>query len=64
MASKIVGEVRYSNSSMIVALSDGMKDGIVSTGFSAEKVEVIPNSCDLDLFSVELLMMSLIIFVL
>ena len=49
---KLLEKFAYSNSSMIVALSDGMKDGIVSTGFSAEKVEVIPNSCDLDLFSV------------
>ena len=49
---KLLRSSPYSNSSMIVALSDGMKDGIVSTGFPAEKVEVIPNSCDFDLFSV------------
>lgn len=40
----------YSRSKSIVALSPGMKDGVVKTGFSEKKVAVIPNSCDLDLF--------------
>ncbi|MBC7902816.1 MAG: glycosyltransferase family 4 protein [Gemmatimonadaceae bacterium] len=40
----------YTHSSHIVALSPGMKDGIVRIGFSADKVTVIPNSCDVDLF--------------
>lgn len=34
----------------IVALSPGMKEGIVRTGVPAEKVTVIPNASDLDLF--------------
>ena len=34
----------------IVALSPGMKEGIIRAGVPAEKVTVIPNSSDLDLF--------------
>jgi glycosyltransferase involved in cell wall biosynthesis len=41
----------YKNSTQIVALSPGMKDGIVRTGYPEEKVHVIPNSADLELFS-------------
>jgi len=41
----------YKHSSHIVALSPGMKDGIVKSGFPAGKVIIIPNSCD-DLFRV------------
>jgi glycosyltransferase involved in cell wall biosynthesis len=44
----------YSQSSHIVALSPGMRDGIVATGTSAEKVTVIPNAADLDLFNPDL----------
>lgn len=43
----------YAHSSRIVALSEGMKEGVISTGYPADKVTVIPNSCDLDLFNVE-----------
>jgi glycosyltransferase involved in cell wall biosynthesis len=43
----------YRNSVRIVALSPGMKAGIVKTGFSAERVHVIPNTADLTLFSVQ-----------
>ena len=42
----------YVNSKHIIALSDGMKDGVVASGYNPEKVHVIPNSCDLDFFSV------------
>lgn len=42
----------YNNSSHIVALSPGMKQGIVDTGYPADKVSVIPNSSDNDLFEV------------
>lgn len=40
----------YFNARHIVALSPGMKDGIAGTGFPAERITMIPNSCDLDLF--------------
>lgn len=42
----------YRNSARIVALSPGMKAGILRTGYPAEKVQVIPNSADLELFTV------------
>ena len=38
----------------IVALSPGMRDGIVATGVPPAKVSVIPNASDLDLFSPDL----------
>jgi len=42
----------YRNSARIVALSPGMKEGIVGAGYPAELVSIIPNSCDMDLFDV------------
>jgi len=44
----------YRNSARIVALSPGMKAGIVRTGYPVEKVQVIPNSADLEFFTVPL----------
>lgn len=41
----------YSQSSRIVALSPGMRDSILKTGYSEGRVSVIPNSADLDLFN-------------
>ncbi|MBD2521575.1 glycosyltransferase family 4 protein [Nostoc sp. FACHB-133] len=38
--------IAYQNASHIVALSPGMKEGIVKQGIPPEKVEVIPNACD------------------
>ncbi len=43
----------YRNAAHVVALSPGMKDGIVATGYPAEQVTVIPNSCDRQLFQVD-----------
>jgi glycosyltransferase involved in cell wall biosynthesis len=45
MAKKI-----YAGAKHIVALSPGMKEGVVCTGVPADKVTVIPNASDLDLF--------------
>ncbi len=42
--------ITYRFSRHIVALSPGMKAGVVSTGVPAEKVSVIPNASDLDFF--------------
>lgn len=36
----------YRNSAAVIALSPGMKEGILKTGYPAQKVAVIPNSCD------------------
>ena len=41
----------YAWSTHVVALAPGMRDEIVAKGFAATKVSVIPNGCDLDLFS-------------
>lgn len=49
MAQKI-----YRQADHIVALSPGMKEGIVRTGIATDKVTVIPNGSDLDLFRPEL----------
>lgn len=40
----------YRHASHIVALSPGMKTGIVQVGIPPSKVSMLPNSCDLDLF--------------
>ncbi len=42
----------YRHSSHIVALSPGMKEGVVSTGYPQNQVTVIPNACDLADFNV------------
>lgn len=41
----------YQNSSRIVTLSPGMKEGVVAKGIPEEHVLVIPNFCNFDLFS-------------
>jgi glycosyltransferase involved in cell wall biosynthesis len=41
----------YKNSSAVIALAPGIKKGIVSTGFNPAAVPIIPNGCDLDLFT-------------
>ena len=42
----------YRNAAGIVALSPGMKEGIVKQGIAPEKVVVIPNACDNERFKV------------
>lgn len=41
----------YRNSSRIVALSPGMAEGVIKTGYPQSKVDIIPNSSDLELFA-------------
>jgi glycosyltransferase involved in cell wall biosynthesis len=41
----------YRAADHIIALSPGMEQGILQTGIEAEKVTVIPNASDLDLFN-------------
>jgi glycosyltransferase involved in cell wall biosynthesis len=40
----------YRNSAKVVALAPGMRDEVVKAGYPAERVVVIPNGCDLDVF--------------
>lgn len=42
----------YRHSARVVALSPGMKDGVVRGGCAPEKVVVVPNSSDVELFRV------------
>ena len=42
----------YRNAARVVALSPGMKDGVVRTGYPENRVHVVPNSADVDLFRV------------
>ena len=51
-AARWLERLAYSNSAYVVALSPGMHDGIVRTGYPPQRVHVIPNSADLDLFDV------------
>lgn len=40
----------YRAASHIIALSPGMQQGIERTGYPADRISMIPNGCDLDLF--------------
>jgi glycosyltransferase involved in cell wall biosynthesis len=40
----------YHNAAAIVALSPGMREGIIAAGYPPEQVTVIPNSCDIALY--------------
>jgi len=44
----------YRRSTHIVALSPGMRAGVIDAGVAPERVSVVPNASDLDLFSPEL----------
>jgi glycosyltransferase involved in cell wall biosynthesis len=49
---KCLERLAYANSTRVVVLSPGMKDGVLKTGFPENKMTVIPNSCDFHLFDV------------
>lgn len=51
MASRWLEKFAYRNSSNIIALSPGMAEGVIATGYPESRVEVIPNGCDNDLFN-------------
>jgi glycosyltransferase involved in cell wall biosynthesis len=42
----------YKNADHVVALSPGMADGVIKSGYPPGGVHVIPNSCDIDFFQV------------
>jgi glycosyltransferase involved in cell wall biosynthesis len=52
LAARRLELLAYENADRIVALSPGMKDGIRKTGYPDTRIHVIPNSADIDLFSV------------
>lgn len=47
---RMLEKLAYHNSSQIVALSSGMKEGVIAVGYPAEKITVIPNASNLELF--------------
>lgn len=50
LAAKVLEKIAYYSSTYVVALSPGMVEGVLKTGYSKNRVFQIPNSCDLDLF--------------
>lgn len=51
-AAQFLEKAAYKASAHVVALSPGMKTGIIQRSYPAEKVSVIPNSCDVEFFDV------------
>jgi glycosyltransferase involved in cell wall biosynthesis len=49
-AARLLERLAYRSSRRIVALSSGMAEGIRKTGFPGERIAIIPNGCDVDLF--------------
>lgn len=45
--------VSYHSADRLIGLSPGIVEGIVSRGIKREKVAMIPNGCDLDIFAIE-----------
>ncbi len=50
---KLLEKYTYKKSEAVVALSEGMKNGVIATGYDANKVFVIPNFSNLELFNAE-----------
>ena len=48
---RLLEKAAYRRSSHIIALTPGMKAGVVGSGVPEEKISMIPNSSDLDVFS-------------
>ena len=44
--------ISYRLSDKIIALSNGMRDGIINTGINKSKITVIPNGSDIELFNI------------
>jgi glycosyltransferase involved in cell wall biosynthesis len=49
-AARALERFSYSNSAAVIALSPGMAEGVVRTGYPREKVVMVPNASDLELF--------------
>ena len=49
-AAGLLERFAYRSSARVVALSPGMRDGVTATGYPSERVTVVPNSCDFDVF--------------
>lgn len=51
--SKMLEQMAYKNSEAIICLSDDMCKGVQDTGYNADKIFNIPNSCDIEKFSLD-----------
>ena len=56
LGAKWLERIAYRRSDHIIALAPGMRDDIIANGIAPEKVTVIPNGCDIDIFGVDLSM--------
>ena len=50
---RVLERTAYANSRHVIALAPGMREDIIAKGVEPEKVSVIPNGCDLDLFEAD-----------
>lgn len=50
IAARFLERWAYKNSTHVIALSEGMRDGVANAGYPLDKISVIPNSADLELF--------------
>lgn len=50
-SARLLEKLAYRSSARIIALSPGMADGVAATGYPRDRIAVIPNACDIDLFS-------------
>jgi glycosyltransferase involved in cell wall biosynthesis len=53
IAAKWLERWAYGNSEAVIALSPGMRDGVVRAGYDARRIAIIPNSSDVREFGVE-----------
>ena len=51
-SSQYLERISYRLSDKIIALSNGMRDGIINTGINKSKITVIPNGSDIELFNI------------
>jgi glycosyltransferase involved in cell wall biosynthesis len=52
-AARLLETTAYRHSAQVVALSPGMAAGIEATGYPRDRITVVPNCCDPDLFRVD-----------
>lgn len=50
---RLLEKSAYRNSEAVIALSPGMRDGVIKTGYDSSRVCVIPNACDNQSFIAE-----------
>jgi glycosyltransferase involved in cell wall biosynthesis len=51
-AARVLERLAYRNATQVIALSPDIKAGVIASGYPEERVTVIPNACDLELFDV------------